>query len=78
MFRFLLIFILVLIILQFVGRMFFHWFIRRVSRRNQHNSPGASQSRRTKTGEVYVSVDKKETKNDRDGVGEYVDFEEVK
>lgn len=75
MLRFLLIFILVLIVLQFVGRIFFQWFIKRTLERQQQNNSG---TRGAKKGDIYVTVNKKEEKNVHDGVGEYVDFEELK
>ena len=75
MLRFILIFILVLVVLNLIGRIFFQWFIRRLIKKHQQNYTGNPSAQQ---GDIYVNVNKKEKKNIPSDIGEYVDFEELK
>ncbi len=75
MLRFLLIFILVLIVLNLVGRVTFQWFLKRMIKKHQERANGFNTSQQ---GDIYVNVNRKEKKNIPENIGEYVEFEELK
>ncbi len=72
--RFLLIFILVMLLLNFVGRIFFRWFVKRQVRKYERRASANSQGN---VGDTYVTDIPRGKKNIPKHVGEYIEFEEM-
>jgi len=74
MLRFLLIFILVVLMLNLVGRIFFRWLVKRQVRNFEKRASSNSQGN---VGDAYVTNIPQKKKNIPKHVGEYIDFEEM-
>ncbi len=74
MLRILLIFIGILLLINFIGRILFHWIIRRLIRKSQENF--MKQQGFSDTDSTVNSHKKNQPKNTK-SLGEYVDFEEI-
>lgn len=71
MLKFILIFILIIYLLGYLGKLFFRNWIRKMSDQNQNNY----NSR--KEGDVHINLNQQKEKKFNKEDGEYVDYEDV-
>ncbi|MDR1169700.1 MAG: DUF4834 family protein [Prevotellaceae bacterium] len=76
--KFLLVFILILIILSWFFRMIMGYFARNFFNINGQANRQKTQPKTGKRGDVHIDKQPARDKKIKDNVGEYVDYEEIK